>query len=130
MTDHAFKVEDPFLWPFWEAASERRLSVQRCRGCSQHQFYPRPFCLSCEGRELDWVDVTGAGEVYSITTVRIPVSDLLPPPYQVALVTLDAGPRLLAGIDGPACSIGDRVRLVWREREDAPPFPAFERVAP
>ncbi|CAM5204259.1 hypothetical protein ARD30_25345 [Bosea thiooxidans] len=130
MTDHAFKVEDPYLWPFWEAASERRLTVQHCRACGAHQFYPRPFCLSCEGRDLDWVDVAGTGEVYSVTTVRIPVSDLLPPPYQVALVTLDAGPRLLAGIDGPPCRIGDRVRLVWREREDAPPFPAFERVTP
>src|SRR5690606_3891559 len=39
---------DPTTEPFWQACAEGRLTVQRCTGCGSHQFYPRPFCLSCE----------------------------------------------------------------------------------
>ena len=46
---------DPTTAPFWRAARERRLVVQRCASCGACQFYPRPFCLACSGLELEWV---------------------------------------------------------------------------
>ena len=72
--------------------------------------------------------MSGRGEIWSVTTVHVPVLPGLTPPYQVALVTLEEGPRLLAGIDGPACRIGDAVKVGWRARPDAPPLPVFHRV--
>jgi uncharacterized OB-fold protein len=52
----------------------------------------------------------------------------LPPPYQVALVTLAEGPRLLAGIEGADCKIGDAVKVAWRQRENLPPLPVFRKA--
>ena len=51
-----------------------------------------------------------------------------PPPYQVAVVELTEGPRLLAGITGDPVRIGDQVTVTWRERPDAPPIPYFMRT--
>lgn len=118
-------VADPTTEPFWKACFEHRLIVQRCVACSSHQFYPRPFCLACEATALEWVDAKGTGTIYSLSTVRIPVISELPPPYMIALVDLDEGPRLLTNIEPGPARIGDRVKLAWRSREDLPPLPIF-----
>jgi uncharacterized OB-fold protein len=116
---------DPTTEAFWKACTERRLTIQRCAGCGSHQFYPRPFCLACEGTALAWVDSTGQGTIYSLTTVRLPVTDDLPPPYLLALVDLDEGPRLLTNIQAETAEIGDRVSVAWRTRNGLPPLPVF-----
>lgn len=121
---------DPTTEPFWQACAEGRLTVQFCTACGSHQFYPRPFCLACEGTALQWVDVRGTGTVYSLTTVRVPVTPELPPPYLLALVDLDEGPRLLTNIVADRAAIGDRVSLAWRQRDGGlPPLPVFEPAA-
>jgi uncharacterized OB-fold protein len=68
--------------------------------------------------------------VYSVTTVRIPVVEDLPPPYILALVDLDEGPRLLTNIEGGDVGIGDSVSLGWRERDGLPPVPIFRPARP
>ncbi|WP_207771067.1 Zn-ribbon domain-containing OB-fold protein [Kumtagia ephedrae] len=118
-------IADPTTELFWKACLERRLIIQKCRSCASHQFYPRPFCLSCESDALEWVEAKGKGTVYSLTTVRIPVIEALEPPYVLALVELDEGPRLLTNIDDGPARIGDRVTLAWRERGGLPPLPIF-----
>jgi uncharacterized OB-fold protein len=118
---------DPLSAPFWEAAQQRKLIIQRCRSCGGSQFYPRPFCLTCQSDAVDWVDALGTGAVYSVTTVRVNVRPELSPPYQVAIVELDEGPRMLAAIVGGECRIGDRVEVGWQERIHGPPLPVFGR---
>lgn len=111
--------------PFWEAAERRQLLIQCCRSCGQHQFFPRPVCIACFGTEVDWIEASGNATVYSQTTVRIPVTAELQPPYVVAVVTLDEGPRMTTNLIGSTCRIGDRVKLAWRIREGLPPLPVF-----
>lgn len=120
---------DALTAPFWEAAIRGELAIQRCRACGTHQFYPRPFCLACDSTEMMWVTAAGTGTVYSMTTVRIQVSPELEPPYIVAIVQLDEGPRLMTNIVDGICRIGDRVQVAWRERADAPPLPVFRPVS-
>jgi uncharacterized protein len=119
---------DPTTAPFWRAARQHRLVVQRCTSCGARQFYPRPFCLGCFGLDLEWVEVSGRATVYSKTTVRIPVVDELTPPYVVGIVILDEGPRLTTNLVGGEPEIGDRVSVTWRERAGLPPLPVFQRV--
>jgi len=118
-------VADPMTEPFWQACVERKLVIQKCTSCGAHQFYPRPFCLACESDKVQWVEASGQGVVYSVTTVRIPVVDELPPPYILALVDLEEGPRLLTNIEGGNVAIGDAVSLGWRDRDGLPPVPVF-----
>ncbi len=127
MTDNQALL-DPISVPFWEAATRHQLLIQRCRDCGSHQFYPRLFCLACLGENVEWVPASGTGTIYALTTVRIKVASDLIPPYEVALVTLDEGPRFLARLEGMQHRIGDRVHVVWQDRLDAPPLPLLARV--
>jgi uncharacterized protein len=112
-----FALTDPTTGPYWQAVQQRRLLIQRCGGCGAYQFYPRPFCTSCQSLDVTWVTARGTGRVYSQTTVHVPVASWLAPPYVVALVELDEGPRLLTNLVGPSCRIGDPVEVCWDVRD-------------
>jgi uncharacterized OB-fold protein len=79
-------------------------------------------------REIPWCPVCHAaveperfateGTVWSATVVRIPVGERRPP-FALAYVDLDDGPRLLVHLDDPtAPSIGTRVRITGTDRGD------------
>jgi len=109
---------DPLTQPFWDAALEERLVIQRCGSCGTHQFYPRPFCLACSSEDVGWVQASGGGTIYSLTTVQRQILPTLPPPYVVALVELDKGPRILGWLVGDAPpEIGSAVRVAWTSRD-------------
>ncbi len=78
--------------PFWDAAREGRVVVERCTACGAHGFPPRGICRSCRGREMEWVEVTGPGVVYSYTVNHQRWLPDLEVPYTVALVDLPAHP--------------------------------------
>ncbi len=124
----AARDSDALTSRFWEAAVERRLLVQQCADCGHYQFYPRPVCLACFSLNVRWVTAAGTGTVYSMTTVWIKVVAELEPPYTVAIVELDEGPRLTSNLISHDPRIGQRVRVAWREREGMPPLPIFEAV--
>ena len=93
------------------ALSEGRFLVQRCNDCAAHVFYPRELCPNCHGTSLAWVETRGAGSVYSVTTVRRKPE--AGGDYNVSLVELDEGVRLLSCVEGIPPSevrIGLRVR--------------------
>lgn len=82
---------DPESDPFWRAAAEGRLVVQRCGECGERQFYPRRLCRRCWSRDLAFEEVAGTGTVYSFTECHVagqPGYDE-EVPYVVALVELD-----------------------------------------
>ena len=94
-------VPDPESAPYWEAAAEGRLVVQRCGACGHTYLYPRSACPRCWSEHTSWVDASGRGTVYSFTVIR---RNDLPPfrdrvPYVVAIVELDEGPRLTTNVE-------------------------------
>ena len=116
--------------PYWKAAHEGRLIVQRCTECGNTQLYPRWRCLRCRG-QVEWVDATGGGTVYSFTVIRQNFSrsfrHLIP--YVVALVDLDEGPRLMTNLLGIApddVRIGMRVRVRFEPVSEEASVPLFE----
>ena len=129
MNDNAnISYGDPISAPFWEAAARRELMIQRCRCCASYQFYARPFCILCDSDDVEWVAAKGTGTVYSMTTVRRKLLPGFDPPYIVAIVELDEGSRMLTNITSKFCRIGSRVRVAWKDRDDAPPLPVFETI--
>ena len=112
---------------WWEATRERRLLVQRCRSCGHRQHYPRAMCVRCGGVDMGWVEATGRGAVYSFThSHRSPDPATFEPPYTIAIVTLDEGPRLLATVTGAGVRCDVRVRLGWKPLADGRNLPVFE----
>ena len=85
--------------------ADGRFRIQRSRATGQHVFYPR-VAAPGSGADLEWVDASGFGTVYAITVNRAKEGS-----YNVALVTLDEGPRLMSRIEGvETVAIGTRVK--------------------
>ena len=93
-------VPDNVTAPFWEAAKQGRLLIQRCPGCGARQFYPQISCRECLSEELEWMEAEGQGTVYSYTIIhRAPNRPFEPDvPYTVALVDLEEGCRMLTNV--------------------------------
>ena len=71
--------------------------------------------------------VGGGGTVYAATTVHLRVDPALEPPYVVAVVELDEGPRLITNIVGERhARSATACASTWRDREGAPPLPVFD----
>ncbi len=109
--------------PFWAAAREHRLVVQHCPRCDRFQHYPRPFCTACLHDELEFVDATGRGTVYSFTVIRRAFNPWFAErqPYVYALVDLDEGVRIatnLVDCDPADVRIGARVAVRFEDVDD------------
>lgn len=113
---------------FRQHLSEGRLALQFCISCSSSVFFPRVLCPACGSPDLEWRMAAGSGTVYSSTVIRR--SPKSGGDYNVALVELDEGPRMMTRIEGVAPSsvrIGMRVRA--RIAQFAPePIIVFEPV--
>ncbi len=107
--------------PWWQAAREGRFLLQRCAACGKRQFPPRMLCSHCGARAPAWVENDGLGTVYSFTIVHRPPeqSFMADVPYVVAIVELDAGPKMMSNVVGVP---PDQVRIGMRVR------PVFERA--
>lgn len=90
--------------PYFAGLEAGELRVQRCAACGRHQFYPTSVCGHCQGRDLAFVPVGGAGTVVSVTvTRRAPTAEFKSQlPYVVALVALDEGPVVMCRVAGAA----------------------------
>lgn len=105
-----------------EGLAQGELRFQRCGGCARAVFYPRLLCPFCGSAELDWETASGKGTVYATTAMRQRDAE----PYNVCLVDLDEGFRMMSRIDGVEATnvaIGDRVAL--RIVDDGDPVAAF-----
>jgi uncharacterized OB-fold protein len=85
--------------PFWKAAAEGRLLIQRCPACGHRQFYPRALCTAC-GADPEWMEASGRGTVHTFTIVRQHgqrgFKEELP--YVVAIIELEEGPRMMGNV--------------------------------
>lgn len=88
-------------------------------------FYPRVLAPGSGTTDLRWREAGGSGTVYSTTTVRPHGGE----PYNVALVDLDEGIRLMSrvvDVAPDAVAIGMRVRMRMEPLgADGEPWPVF-----
>jgi hypothetical protein len=82
---------------FWEGTKAGELRLQRCNSCRKVYFPPRPFCPSCASREVTVFRASGKGRLYSYVIHHRPVPGFTPP-YAIAVVELDEGPRMMTNI--------------------------------
>jgi uncharacterized OB-fold protein len=103
--------QDGVLARHQAALNEGRFLIQRCSSCGKAVYFPRELCPHCGHGELAWVEPTGSGTVYAVTTVRRKPE--AGGDYNVSLIDLDEGVRLMSRVDGLPSSevrIGQRVQ--------------------
>jgi len=103
-----------------------QLAYQVCTDDGSAVFYPRVISPRTGSTKLEWRVSKGLGTVYSTTAVYAAKGE---PPYNVALVDMDEGFRLMSrveDIDPLAVKIGMRVRFrAHPGNEKEPPYPVF-----
>ncbi|MYA84643.1 MAG: Zn-ribbon domain-containing OB-fold protein [Acidimicrobiaceae bacterium] len=127
-------LNDTATTPYWEAAARHELALPCCDGCGLVFFPPRERCPGCWSAELSWQPMSGGGTVWTFTEVHVAFYDDTwadDVPYVVAVIELDEGPRMLAGIVEPdmaSLAIGDRVEVTFEDRPEGVTLPVFRVV--
>lgn len=99
---------------YWDGLAEGRLLFQSC-ACGHRWLPARALCPNCLKTDWHWQQAGGRGKIKSWVVYHVAyhesVQDKLP--YNVALVELEEGPRLLTNIvgDDPALAAEVPVRL-------------------
>jgi uncharacterized protein len=105
---------------FLEFLAQGRFMIQRSRATGRYIFFPRVAEPMTGCTDLEWVEPSGEGIVYSVTVVR---QKPPAPDYNVVLVDLAEGPRLMSRVDGVeprAVRIGMAVKARVIRENDAP----------
>ena len=110
---------------YFEHLAEGRFMIQKSRSTGGHVFYPRVAEPGTGATDLEWVPACGRGTVYSTTVIRQKPPT---PNYNLALIDLAEGPRMMSRVEGIApeqVKIGMPVKAkVVRENDQ--PLVVFE----
>jgi uncharacterized protein len=90
--------------------AEGRFMLQRSASTGKYVYFPRTVAPGTGALDLEWAPASGLGTVYSTTVIRKKPPE---PSYNVALIDLAEGPRMMSrvvGIDPAAVRIGMKVR--------------------
>ncbi len=93
------------------ALDQGKFLIQHCSLCQRHIYFPRELCPHCGSDQVQLVAPSGLGTVHAVTTVRRKPE--AGGDYNVSLVDLDEGVRLMSRIDNlpvDAVRIGQRVQ--------------------
>lgn len=87
---------------FWDGLKRGVLSIGHCKACDRHHYYPRPFCPHCWSEDVELVQASGKGKLYTWSVIYMndlpPFKDTLP--YVAAIVDLEEGVRVSTNIVG------------------------------
>jgi len=84
---------------FWEGTRLNELRLQRCDGCAHVYFPPRPFCPQCASQAVTIFAASGRAILDSYVISHRP-HPAFKPPYAIALVRLEEGPRMMTNVVG------------------------------
>lgn len=84
---------------YFEHLAQGRFMLQRSRSTGRCIFYPRVAEPVTGATDLEWVPASGRGTVYAVTVARPRPPQ---PPYNVVLVDLEEGVRMMSRVEGLA----------------------------
>src|SRR5262249_46705444 len=87
---------------FWEGLSRGTFLLRWCTDCGKPHYFPRGFCPFCWSESLEWREASGRGTVFATTVIRQMGLEpfMTRVPYNVSIVELEEGPRLLTNVVG------------------------------
>ena len=114
---------------FFEHLNHRQLMTTRCRSCGTLHYPPRAWCPNCLEDDLEWIELSGRGELAAFSTqeqgLRFRAPDVL------GLVDLEEGVRILSLIAAPyeELRIGQPLRVEFFEVQPGEVLHRFRPVA-
>ena len=129
-------IPDQLTAPFWEAANDSRLVVQKCGECNRFQHPPAQECGQCgTGGDLRWEQVSGKGRIYNYGVVHDCPIRLLQDdqPFNVAVIMLDEDPGIqmyshLPGTPVDDVPLGADVEVIFEDSANGQKIPEWKVV--
>ena len=129
-------IPDQLTAPFWEAANDSRLVVQKCGECNRFQHPPAQECGKCgTGGDLRWEQVSGKGRIYNSGVVHDCPIRLLQDdqPFNVAVIMLDEDPGIqmyshLPGTPVDDVPLGADVEVIFEDSANGQKIPEWKVV--
>ena len=117
---------------FWDACEAGELRLQRCTPCGHLRYPISTVCPECLSADADWEVLSGRGTVFSFCIFRHAYNEAWRDrlPYNVALIQLEEGPRMLSNVQGvlpEEIHVGLAVKVAF-EVEQGFSIPIFERA--
>jgi len=117
---------------FWNAAREGKLVLQHCDGCGKPRYPINHVCPHCLCDRFQWKAVSGRGTVHSSIVFHQVYNQAFAAdvPYNVSLIQLEEGPRMISNVVGVSPSevkVGDRVQVVFDAVTPEVSIPRFQR---
>jgi len=124
---------DPDSAPYWEGAKKGRLMIQRCNATGQTFLYSRQLVPGVVESEVEWIEASGRGTIYSYTVARRPAGQAFADmaPYVIVSVELAEGARVMSNLvtdDPDSVAIGQPVEVVFDKVSDELTIPKFRRI--
>lgn len=128
-TDRPLPVPTPETAHFWEGTRVGELRLQACCDCGKTYFPPRPFCPACTSRHVEVIRASGRGTLHSYIISHLPAPGFQPP-YTIAVVKLEEGPKMMTNIVGTPCDperlpLDHPVEVTFHALDDKISLPAF-----
>ncbi|WP_372719792.1 Zn-ribbon domain-containing OB-fold protein [Immundisolibacter sp.] len=117
--------------PHFDAMAEGKVLVQHCPDCATWLAPGAFLCENCGSTGVQWRQASGRGEIYSYVVMHRtfdPAFEAMVP-YNVCLIELEEGPRLLANVVGVAnadLTIGSPVQATFESVGEGLPLLKFK----
>jgi hypothetical protein len=109
--------------PFWDGLRDGKVIIQYSPSARQWVFYPRVLAPGTLADDLEWREISGAGQVYTYTIAYRPTSPAWRDrvPQVIAVVEVDEGARIpteLVDVAPDDVTVGMRVQPVFDRAAD------------
>jgi len=119
--------------PFYRAARQHKLLIQRCKDCKKNIFYPKSVCPHCLSIDLEWFESSGKGKLYTYTIAKAGAPEAFAGavPYVIGVIDLKEGVRMLSwivdcGHERIKCDMD--VEVTFKDINDEVALPMFRPV--
>lgn len=109
--------------PFWDGCAAGVLRLQRCAACALLRYPIAPWCPNCLEDGAEWAPMSGRGTVVSALGFHHAYHPAWAArlPYNVVLVQLDEGPRMISNVTPLSrldIPVGTPVEVVFENEHD------------
>lgn len=97
--------------------NEGKIMGSKCKKCGTLALPPRPICISCFAREMEWVQLKGIGMLAAFTSIVVAPPYMVKEgfdrnnPYVVGIVELEEGVKTVARIVGVDAKKPDQIKV-------------------
>ncbi len=118
--------------PFFEGGLDGKLMLMRCTDCGVYRMPSRMHCDVCLSPAVEWVASSGKGTVrtFGVMHQKYHPGFAAETPYNLAIVELEEGPRLvtnLVGVANEAIRVGMPVTVEFERHPDVA-LPKFRPI--